>query len=240
MGAAVEVRDLGVRYRMWRRNRSTRGDGQGGRWRLWGLRNVSFVVEPGEYVGIIGRNGAGKSTLLSAILGVLPADEGEVSTTGRVIPLFSGGAGHMSGLTGRDNILVSCVLLGLSRREAHAVTPTIGEFTGIGRFLDVPVRTYSAGMRGRLSFSIAMHCGADILLIDEALRTGDEQFRRLARQTLDDYRAAGGTILAVSHDLVDLEARASRVLWLAGGHVEMDGPPDDVLTAYRRSISSPT
>lgn len=233
MGAAISVDALGVRYRMWRRNRRHPTAGHRDKWRLWGLREVTFEVEPGEGVGIVGRNGSGKSTLLSAIAGILPADEGGIASDGRIVPLFAGNSALLTGLSGWDNITLAVVTLGLTRRDARTLSPQIAEFSELGPFLDVPVRTYSAGMRARLSVAIAFHAHPDALLIDEALRTGDQEFRRRAREWLNNFRASGGTTLMASHDLVDLEALANRVLWLDEGHVRMYGETADVLRAYQ-------
>jgi ABC-type polysaccharide/polyol phosphate transport system ATPase subunit len=218
---------------MWRRNRHHPTAGHRDKWRLWRLRDVTFDVDPGEAVGVVGRNGSGKSSLLRAIAGILPADQGEVMTEGRVVPLFSGSAGHQVGLSGWDNISLSVVTLGLSRQDARGLAPRIAEFCDLGDFLDAPVRTYSVGMRARLSVAIAVNVHPDVFLIDEALRAGDETFRHRTREWLDAFKASGGTTLLVSHDFTDIEARAERAIWLHEGHVRMVGPTTDVVDAYR-------
>lgn len=206
---------------------------------LWALRDVSFRVEAGETVGVVGHNGSGKSTLLGLLARVSLPTSGVVRTVGRVAPLLELGAGFHEDLTGLENIQLHGSILGLSNRRMRALTPEIIAFAEMGDFSDTPLRTYSDGMIMRLGFSIAVHSDPDILLIDEVLAVGDEAFQQKCYARIRGFQRAGKTILFVSHDLDAVEQVATRVLWLSGGVVLMDGPTPEVVAAYRAAAATP-
>lgn len=203
------------------------------------LKGVSFDVHQGETVAIVGRNGAGKSTLLSLLARVYKPTSGEVRVHGRLAPLLELGAGFHPELTGYENVFFNGVILGLSRKEMAARIDQIIEFSELKKHIDVPVRTYSSGMLARLGFSVAVHVDAEVLLVDEVLAVGDLDFERKCFATLDDFKAKGGTILFVSHDLDAIKRVADRCIWLKNGQIEAEGSPDDVLDRYTLAFSDP-
>jgi teichoic acid transport system ATP-binding protein len=235
----VEVSDLGIKFKMEKRRRSKaftflfershnrqRSSGE-----FWALRHVSFTVERGETVGIIGRNGSGKSTLLRVVAGIYPPDEGKVSVDGEVSTLFSLGTGFNPELSGRDNIYLNGVMMGLMKNKIDEIIDDIIEFAELGDFIDMPVRTYSAGMRSRLGFAIAMHIDKDIVLIDEIMGAGDAAFRQKA--DVEMSRIIGEkTVLLVSHSMGTVEKFASRVIWLNRGGIAAMGEPKEVIEQY--------
>ena len=235
MGHAIVLDDVGVRFRMWRRNRSGRRRprlGSNDRWRMWGLRHLDVQVELGERVGLIGSNGAGKTTLLKTIAGLYEPDEGAVSVQGRVAPLLSAGAGLLPGLNGWDNLELAGVLLGLTAAETRARIPAVAEFSGLGDFLDAPVRTYSSGMKARLGFAASIHCDADILLLDEVMAVGDQDFRDRSRARVEELGQEGHTILVASHDVEQLLTLTDRVVHLERGAIVDQGPGTEVVARY--------
>ncbi len=179
------------------------------------LRDVSFDVRRGETIGIIGRNGAGKSTLLKLIAGIYKPDAGTITVNGRVAALIELGAGFHPDFSGRENIEINGIILGLTRRELRERFDAIVAFAEIGDFIDAPVRTYSSGMFMRLAFSVAIHVDPDILLVDEILAVGDEQFQRKCREAMEArIRSRRQTSVIVSHDLGMIEALCDRVIWV--------------------------
>jgi ABC-type polysaccharide/polyol phosphate transport system ATPase subunit len=202
---------------------------------FWALRDVSFDVPKGEALGIIGHNGAGKSTLLKILSRITPPSAGEIRVHGRLAGLIELSAGFHPELTGRENALLSGVILGMSRREARALLPAIAEFSGLGDFLDTPVKQYSSGMYVRLGFAIAAHLEPDILLLDEVLAVGDVGFQHKCLRRVRDLKAAGTTIILISHDLAAIERFCDRVLLMERGRVVLDGQPGDVTFAYQQS-----
>ncbi|MCC6403825.1 MAG: ABC transporter ATP-binding protein [Fimbriimonadaceae bacterium] len=200
------------------------------------LRGVSLTVPQGECLAVVGRNGAGKSTLLSILAKVYLPSEGNVAVHGRLAPLLELGAGFHPDLSGRENVMFNAMILGLSRAEALARTPAILEFSGIEKFADAPVRTYSSGMLARLGFSVAVHVDAEILVVDEVLAVGDAEFEAKCYARIEQFREEGGTILFVSHDLDAIEKVAGRCVWLKDGLVKADGDVPKVLDAYRGSF----
>jgi teichoic acid transport system ATP-binding protein len=235
----VEVSDLGIKFKMEKRRRSgalafllDRSRKQRGpRGEFWALRHVSFTVERGETVGIIGRNGSGKSTLLRVVAGVYPPDEGEVSVDGEVSTLFSLGTGFNPELSGRDNIYLDGILMGLTKNKIDGIIDAIIEFTELGDFIEMPVRTYSSGMRSRLGFAIAIQSDKDIVLIDEIMGAGDAAFRQKASTEMS--RIIGEkTVLIVSHDMSTIERFANRVIWLDRGVMAAMGEPGEVIERY--------
>jgi lipopolysaccharide transport system ATP-binding protein len=204
--------------------------------RLQVLRGIDLDVPRGQCVAVVGRNGAGKSTLLSLLARVYKPTAGTATVNGRVAPLLELGAGFHPDLSGLENILFNGMILGLTRKEALARTDQIVEFAGLGTHIDAPVRTFSSGMQARLGFSIAVHVDADVLIVDEVLAVGDAQFERKCYERIDRFRAEGGTILFVSHNLDAVRRVAERCVWLDGGLIRMDGAPDSVLEAYSADV----
>ena len=199
---------------------------------FFALTDVSFCVREGESVAIVGRNGAGKSTLLGLAAGLTTPNEGRVTRTGRVGALLELGSGFHPDLTGAENLVLDAALLGLSRRKTMDRFDSIVEFSGIGEFINEPLRTYSSGMIMRLAFSISVQADPDILLIDEILAVGDASFQEKCRQTLDNFIQAGKALLFVSHSAAVVREMCKRAIWLDHGAVMMDGDVSDVLDAY--------
>ncbi len=202
---------------------------------IWALRDVSLIVAEGSTVGIVGRNGSGKSTLLKLIGKILGPDIGSVEVHGRVAALIELGAGFHPELTGRENILINGIILGLTRQQVKARMNDIIAFADIGEFIDYPVRTYSSGMYARLGFGVAMHVDADILLIDEILAVGDADFTRKCHAALQRFKAAGKSIVMVSHSLETIVGWCDHAIWIDGGRVRMSGAPTPVVEAYQKA-----
>jgi len=211
-----------------------------GRWRrhkeFWALRDVSFELEKGTTVGIVGPNGCGKSTLLQIIAGTLEPTHGDVQHEGRIAALLELGAGFDPEFTGIENIYMNASLLGLSRRATDALLPKIERFAEIGEFVYQPVKTYSSGMYVRLAFSIAASVEPEILLVDESLAVGDAVFQHRCLRRIEDLQEQGTTVLFVSHDLAAVRALCSRAILLNGGRIVADGAPLDVLNCYQGII----
>ena len=198
---------------------------------FWALRDVSFQVQRGETVGIIGRNGSGKSTLLQMICGTLHPTEGSVETFGRIAALLELGAGFNPDFTGRENVYLSGLLYRIPEDELRKRFESIVAFADIGKFIDQPVKTYSSGMYVRLGFAIAAHVDADTLVIDEALSVGDVRFTQKCMRYLRDFQKRG-TLLFVSHDAGAVTSLCSRAIWLDSGKMIMDGSARDVVERY--------
>ncbi len=197
------------------------------------LRDVSFRLDEGESLAIVGSNGAGKSTLLSLAAGLTPPDQGQVRVNGRIAALLELGSGFHPDLTGAENLVLNAALLGLSKRKTNQLFDRIVEFSGIGEFIDDPLRTYSSGMIVRLAFSVAIQCEPDILLIDEVLAVGDASFQEKSREALAAFRKSGKSMLFVSHASASVKEMCDRALWIDHGSVMMDGSVQDVLDAYQ-------
>ena len=207
------------------------------RHRFMALNDVSFEVEQGESVGLIGSNGSGKSTTLALIAGVLRAQSGRVEVRGRVCPLLELGAGFHPELTGRENIFLNGILLGLTRREVVAKLDEIVAFSELESFLDQPIRTYSSGMIARLGFSVAANLDPEILLIDEILAVGDSRFQAKCRDKVDEFKKRQVTVILVSHSLGEVRSFCDRALWLNLGKIAADGEPDLVIPRYEEAMS---
>lgn len=206
---------------------------------IWSLRNVSFDVEQGEIVGIIGRNGAGKSTILKIISGITEPTEGRVNIYGRIGSLLEVGTGFHPELTGRENILLNGAILGMKRQEIEHKFDEIVDFSGVEKFIDTPVKFYSSGMRVRLGFSVAAHLEPDILLLDEVLAVGDATFQKKCLGKLDNVaRSEGRTVLFVSHDLTAIRSLCQKAILLENGTIADEGPTEQVLDNYLQSIDS--
>ena len=184
---------------------------------FWALRDISFDVRQGECLGVIGRNGSGKSTLLQIIAGTTVPTSGEVEVRGKVAALLELGSGFNPEFTGRENVYVNGVILGLSKQEIAEKFDEIVDFAEIREFIDQPVKTYSSGMFVRLAFSTAAHINTDIILLDETLSVGDVQFQKKCYQKFEEFRSSGRTIIFVSHDMDAVKRYASRILELSRG-----------------------
>ncbi|WP_034609534.1 ABC transporter ATP-binding protein [Cellulomonas sp. URHD0024] len=199
------------------------------------VRGVSFVAHEGESIGIIGRNGSGKSTLLRAIAGLMPASAGEMYTRGDVA-LLGVNAALMSSLSGRRNIMLGCLAQGLTRRQVHERYDEIVEFAGIGDFVDLPMKAYSSGMAARLRFAISSAVTPDVLIIDEALATGDAEFREKSTERVSRIREEAGTVFLVSHSISSVRNMCDRAIWLEAGQVMADGPSGAICDQYTAFI----
>jgi ABC-type polysaccharide/polyol phosphate transport system ATPase subunit len=197
------------------------------------LRNVSFDVPKGSVLAVIGRNGAGKSTLCRVITGILPPDEGRVTVHGR-LNLLSPGIGFSAALTGRENIVLGGLASGLSPERLDEVADEIGEFAQLAGYLDMPMHSYSGGMRMRLASSIAVFLDPEILLIDEALTGGDAGFQEHIAERTAQLTGEGRTIVLVTHGLSSVKTMATQALWLHQGQVAAIGDPDEVVSKYMR------
>lgn len=205
------------------------------------LKNVSFAINDGESVAVIGANGAGKSTLLSLITHLAPPSSGEVIVNGRIAALLELGAGFHQDLTGRENVRLNASLLGFSRRQAKDLYGAILDFAELQDFIDEPLRTYSSGMKLRLAFAIAVNLDPQVLIIDEVLTVGDQQFQAKCIDKIYEIRNKGRTILCVSHANAVLKNLCTRALWLDHGQLVMDGPIAEVLQAYEgRALHAPS
>lgn len=203
--------------------------------RFYALSDVSFSLGRGDSLAVIGHNGAGKSTLLNTAAGLCQPSEGRVILEGRVAPLLELGAGFHPDLTGTENVFINASLLGLSRRQARVWLDQIVEFAELRDFMNEPLRTYSSGMVMRLAFSIATSLDPDILVIDEILGVGDQDFSNKCIDKIADFRRAGKTLICVSHSLNILEELCDQALWLEHGRVWQAGPAGQVIQAYRSS-----
>jgi lipopolysaccharide transport system ATP-binding protein len=199
---------------------------------FYALKNVSFRLEQGESLAIVGPNGAGKSTLLSVAAGLAIPDEGRATVNGRVGALLELASGFHPDLTGAENLVLNAALLGLSRRRTRELFDPIVQFSGIGDFINDPLRTYSSGMVMRLAFSIAIRAEPDILLVDEVLAVGDAAFQDKCREAMASFRRAGKSFLFVSHSAAAVRETCQRALWIDHGSVLMDGAVRPVLEAY--------
>jgi ABC-type polysaccharide/polyol phosphate transport system ATPase subunit len=242
---AVEVNDLWVRFkttyeksptlrttvvRMAKRSKSGRT--------IEALKGVSFAVPTGSVYGVIGRNGAGKSTLFRTIAGILPPTEGRVALYGRVTPLLSLGVGFNRGLTGRENILLGGLAVGLHPEEVGAVYQDIVDFAELGEALNYPMRTYSSGMFARLGFAISAHLDPEILLIDEALAAGDARFKQKCFSKITELCERDSTVMLVSHGMQIVKQLAERCLWLDRGEARMEGPGEEVVGTYLEEMGT--
>ena len=201
------------------------------------LRDVSFSVEPGSAIGLVGRNGSGKTTLLRLLSGIIKPTSGSVEVGGRVGSLLELGAGFHPDLTGRENVFLNGSIHGLKRAYVREQLDEIVAFAGLEQFIDLPVRTYSSGMYMRLGFAIAAHIDADVLLLDEVFAVGDEQFQRKCFGKIFEFKQRGGTIVFVSHDAAAVERLCNRAVLLRNGVVEFDGPTHDAIVRYRQLLA---
>lgn len=205
---------------------------------FWAVRDVTLNIPRGSVYGLIGHNGSGKSTLLKLITGIYRPTEGQITTHGRVAALIELGAGFHPDMTGRENIRLNGSILGLSKAEINAAMDTIIDFSGLHDFIDDPVKHYSSGMYVRLGFSVAVHMRPDVLLVDEVLAVGDEEFQRKCFDYLYTLRKEGRTIIVVSHGLGQLEGLCDEVAWLDHGAVQEIGAPTTVIGSYLHKVNA--
>lgn len=229
----IELENAGVRFDLDQPGRRSQRRG----W-IWGLRHASLNVTAGEVIGVIGANGAGKSTLLRLIAGIFEPDEGERRVRGRIAPLLSFSVGLKPNLSGWQNVELSGVLLGLPRVVVEERKHEIGDFSGLGKFLDMRTRTFSTGMRARLGCAIAMHVDADILVLDEVLAVGDQAFAERSGAKMHQLIDSGRTFVIASHGLGQLIDISHRMLLLDRGEIVEDGAPEKVAAAYKRFSST--
>jgi ABC-type polysaccharide/polyol phosphate transport system ATPase subunit len=200
------------------------------------LKDVSFEVPHGTVLGIIGANGAGKSTLVRTVAGILPPTDGRVEVRGRVSTLLALGVGFNKDLSGRENVVLGGLAAGLTRDQLAEKYDDIVAFAELGEFMDLPMRTYSSGMYGRLAFSVAVNMDPDILLIDEALSVGDAQFRRKSFEKMRELCGQARTIVLVSHSMGSISELCDQALWMHRGELRMRDEPDPVIEAYTRFL----
>jgi ABC-type polysaccharide/polyol phosphate transport system ATPase subunit len=240
---AVRVQDLSVTYRATVESRPTlRGSlARVGRRKkvireIAAVRDVSFEVPHGKVLGVIGTNGAGKSTLMRTVAGILPPTSGRVEIHGRVSTLLALGVGFNKNLSGRENVVLGGLAAGLKREQLAEKYDEIAEFAELGDFMDLPMRTYSSGMYGRLAFSVAVNMDPDILIVDEALSVGDARFKRKSLQKMKALCDRAGTILLVSHALGTIKELSDEVLWMHKGQAVMRDEAEAVIAEYTRFL----
>ena len=207
---------------------------------LQALAGVTFNVDPGEAVAIVGQNGSGKSTLLKVIAGIILPDTGTVRVGGSIASMLELGAGFHPDFSGRENVYMNGAIYGLGAKEIDKRLEEIIAFAEVEEFVDMPIRTYSSGMYMRLAFSIAAHVNPDVLLLDEVLAVGDEAFQRKCMARIAEFRRAGGTLIFVSHDPVAVQNICDRAVVIAAGRVVADGATSDALDAYHRILAEPS
>jgi len=207
--------------------------------RFYALKNISFDVDRGETVAVVGTNGSGKSTLLSLVCGLTPPDTGSIYLDGRLAALLDLGSGFHYDLTGAENLLLNASLVGLSRQRTFELFDKIVEFSELGDFVNEPLRTYSTGMIMRLAFSVATHLDPDVLIIDEVLGVGDRAFQQKCFERMMRFSQSGHTLLVVSHSGSTLREICSRAIWLDHGNLIADGDINTVLDLYeqRRNVA---
>lgn len=238
--AVIDVEGLGIRFKRTRSARRSFKDLFAGRTRrtrpgeFWALRDVTFRVEQGEAIGVVGRNGQGKSTLLKLVAGVVLPDEGSVEVHGGVAPLIEITGGFVADLTVRDNVYLTAGLHGMTKAEIDAQFDEIVGFAGIEEFVGTPYKHLSSGMKVRLAFSVISRLDEPIMLVDEVLAVGDKAFREQCYAHIEGMLAEGRTLFFVSHNERDLKRFCTRGLYLDKGGLVMDGPIEDVLERYGR------
>ena len=238
---AVQVREVSKTFRLHRDRNQTlkaailhrkRADYE----EFWALKDVSLDVPVGTTFGLIGENGSGKSTLLKCMAQILRPDHGSIAITGKVSALLELGAGFHPELSGRENVFLNGSILGLGRKELASRYDDIVEFAGLERFIDTPVKNYSSGMYVRLGFSVAINVEPDVLLVDEVLAVGDEQFQRRCAEKFAEMRAKGRTVVLVSHALGSVRSMCDNAAWLDGGVLRSMGSASEVIDEYLDTV----
>ena len=241
--SAVSVEGVSKRFRLYReRNQSLKAALMRGKRaafeEFWALRDVSFEIPEGSTFGLIGENGSGKSTLLKCIAKILMPDEGTVTARGRLAALLELGSGFHPELSGRENVYLNGSILGLRRKELEGKFDEIVDFAGIGEFIDQPVKNYSSGMYVRLGFAIAINVDPDVLVVDEVLSVGDASFQDKCAQKFIDFKAAGKTVVLVSHSMSQVQDMCDSAAWLRKGELVMVGDAKPTIKAYLDSLQS--
>ena len=237
--SVIEVKNVNVTYRVLMNKSSSLKelfrDAIKGKARIIeyvALKDVSFTVDKGEVVAILGRNGAGKSTLLKVLAGVLPPTKGTSIVNGKIAPMIELGAGFHPEMTGTENVLFYSVLMGRNVKSVKERTPAIGEWAGVTDHMGFPLRTFSSGMVARLAFSTATDEQTEVLLVDEVLSVGDSDFQMKSKTRMEQLITSGAAVVLVSHDMSAVRALADRAIWLENGNVKMIGKASDVVDAY--------
>jgi ABC-type polysaccharide/polyol phosphate transport system ATPase subunit len=240
---AIDVDDLSITYRTTFEKTPTfksaivrLGRGERVVREIKAVRDVSFSLNHGTVLGVLGANGAGKSTLLRALAGILPPTKGRIEVNGRVSTLLALGVGFNARLTGHENVVLGGLAAGLNRAQIASREEEITAFAELGEFMDMPMRTYSSGMYARLAFSVAVHMEPDILLIDEALSAGDAKFKRKATNKMKEICADARTLVLVSHGMSTIREMATETIWMDKGQILERGDPDTVITAYENFL----
>jgi ABC-type polysaccharide/polyol phosphate transport system ATPase subunit len=202
---------------------------------FWALKDVSFGMDRGDILGVVGNNGAGKSTLLKVVSGVLPHDTGRLTVRGRVTTLLKANAGFKTDLTGKENIYLSGCFLGLTKRQIDERYRDIVSFAEVEDFIETPVRHYSTGMKARLGFSVAVHVDPEILIIDEILGAGDKNFRKKAVDKMHEFMKKAKAIVIASHDMKFVSEFCNKAVWLENGRIREHGPAVEVVAGYENS-----
>ncbi len=245
MTPAIEVHDASLAFQLTRERAGTVKEyaiqtvkGKAKKEQLWAVRDVSFIVEPGEVLGVIGPNGAGKSTLMKMVARVLPPTEGRVVVRGVVAPMIELGAGFNPEMTAYENLILYGTLLGRTPGQMQERAAAICEWADLSDFVDVPTRSYSSGMLARLGFSVATDIQPEVLVVDEVLSVGDAAFQEKSKERMMEMIENGAAVLFVSHDLGTVKELSDRVLWLDHGHVQALGESDEVISAYQVSYQT--
>lgn len=237
MSKAISVRDLHITYKSLKSVSSKRAIFSFGKNKLEtfeAVKGVSFDVEEGQVVGLVGKNGSGKSTLLRSIAGIFSPDKGEIDLYGKSVSLLSIGVGFKTNLSGRENIFLSGLLMGFKKSEIEEKLNDIIEFSELGSFIDKPVKTYSSGMYSKLAFSITAVMETDIMLVDEVLSVGDEKFKKKSHDKIKELISdKTRTVIIVSHNSETLKKLCDHIIWINNGTLMMEGKPQDVLPKYK-------
>lgn len=200
------------------------------------LKNVSFEVPVGTSLGIVGANGAGKSTLIRTLGGILPPTSGRIEVHGRISALLALGVGFNPNLSGTENVVLGGLANGLTRRQVDERAHDIAEFAELGDFMDLPIRTYSSGMRSRLAFAVSVHMDPDILMIDEALSAGDAKFKKKAAEKMHELMTTARAMFLVSHALASVKEMCNAAIWLHKGELMLQGSPEEVVAGYTKFL----
>lgn len=240
-GNAIEVKDLKITYKCVKALSLRKSFFRVKKSKLEvveALKGISFDVKKGEILGIVGKNGSGKSTLLKAIAGIFSPDQGSIELETDSVSLLSIGVGFQKQLSGRENIILSGMLLGFSEQQVRDKMDEIIEFAGLGKFIDMPVKTYSSGMHSKLAFSITAVLETDIMLIDEVLSVGDAKFKKKSYKKMKELiMDENRTVVIVSHSTETLEKLCTSLLWLHEGEIRMQGPTEQVLEKYNEFMA---